>query len=127
MTQPQNLTLTSAGQSLLDLALQEGGSLEALFALQDAYNAQFAAEPFPLAQVPAATVPHPLALTDMPPAGVAFAPPAPVNTDLAAYFAARHYRLSTGDAGPLPGSATAPVAVALIDFSDTDFSAVDFK
>lgn len=111
-------TLTSAGQSLLDLALQEGGSLEALFALQDAYNAQFALEE------------NRLALTDLPPAGVAFVPPTPVNTDLADYFAARHYRLSTGDAGPLPGSApvaTTPVAVSLIDFSAVDFSAVDFK
>jgi|GEM_PF-5834416 len=125
MTQPQPQTLTSAGQSLLDLALQAGGSLEALFAIQDAYNAQFTAEQFP-----DATVPHRLALTDLPPAGVAFEPPAPVNTDLADYFAARHYRLSTGDAGPLPGSevvASTPGAVALIDFSAVDFSAVDFK
>jgi hypothetical protein len=109
------MTLTSAGQSLLDLALQEGGSLEALFALQDAYNAQYPDEK------------DRLALTDLPPPGVAFEPPAPVNTDLADYFAARRYRISTGDAGPRPGTAPVPVAVSLTDFSAADFSAVDFK
>ncbi len=81
------MTLISAGQSLLDLALQEGGSLEALFELHDAYLAQ-----------------HPQAnfcLTDMPPAGASLTAPDPVNADLAAYFAARHYRLNTGDVPPV--------------------------
>lgn len=81
------MTIISAGQSLLDVAIQELGSVEALFDLADAAG---------------------LAITDSLAPGAVLQ--VPVSTGaapaVASYFAGRGQRINTGDeAAPMPAPA----------------------
>jgi hypothetical protein len=70
--------VVSAGQSLLDVALQEAGSLAALFALADASGVAITdvLKPGQLLEAPAAAV---------------------VQPDVVGYFRGRGLRINTGD------------------------------
>lgn len=89
-------TTITAGQSLVDVAIQELGSVEALFDLADAAG---------------------LAITDLPEPGAVLPVPASASAApaIASYFAGRAQRLNTG----------APPALAqlvALDFDQLDFS-----
>ena len=95
-------TIVTAGQSLLDVAIQELGSLEALFDLADAAG---------------------LAITDvLTPGQVLEVPTSSVaRPELVSYFSSRQQRVNTGDTPPPPP----PPEVH--DFKEIDFKPVDFK
>ena len=83
------MTIITQGQSLVDVAVQELGSVAALFDLADANG---------------------LAITDLLTAGQSLTVPASANadTDLAGYFSSRSQRINTGDeivAAQLPQTA----------------------
>jgi hypothetical protein len=81
-----NSTIITEGQSLVDVALQEGGSLSQLFALADANGLGITdtLEPGQVLELPAGLVARP---------------------DITSYYARQSYRVNTGDVpagGPLP-------------------------
>ena len=96
-----NQTTVTAGQSLVDVAIQELGSVAALFALADAAG---------------------LAITDALTPGEELAVPAATaaRPELASYFRQLDYRVNTGAEVP-----PAPVLV-MHDYQPTDFAATDF-
>lgn len=97
-----SMTIISAGQSLVDVALQELGSVAALFDLADAAGLAITD-----ALTPGQQVPVPLSRSARP--------------DVAAYFSGRAQRLNTGaPAAPDP-------APRRRDFKPTDFSRPDFS
>lgn len=95
-------TTVSEGQSLVDVAVQECGSLTALFDLADANG---------------------LAITDALTPGQVLALPAPTAPDVASYFATRRQRINTGDAFFPILIGTGPRRdFNLLDFLKPDFS-----
>ena len=93
----------SAGQSLLDICLQELGDAEALFELAAANG---------------------LAITDpLTPGQLLILPAgAVVNSELVAYYRARNLRLNTANLPPLPE----PEPESLVDWDETDFDNDDW-
>lgn len=89
-------TIITAGQSLVDVAIQELGSVEALFELADAAG---------------------LAITDaLAPGALLLVPASPYALpDTAGYFRARAQRINTGD----------EVAASPLSLHDFDFPAFD--
>ena len=94
-----NATTITQGQSLVDVALQECGTVAALFDLADAAG---------------------LAITDVLTAGQVLAVPASAaaRPELVGYFAGRNYRVNTGD----EDRPTAPPATRQRYFSALFFS-----
>ncbi|GAA4349772.1 hypothetical protein GCM10023185_06760 [Hymenobacter saemangeumensis] len=95
-------TVISAGQSLVDVALQELGTVEALFDLADAAG---------------------LGITDVLSAGQSLEVPASpaALADVAAYFADRSQRINTAsEPAPVPAPALSN------DFDHNDFTPTDF-
>jgi hypothetical protein len=94
----------SAGQSLIDVCLQELGSLSALFDLADANGIPITAllQPGQLLQVPASALSRP---------------------EVAAYYAQRRQRVNVPDP-QLPG---APIILPPDEPDGGDFLKIDFK
>jgi len=93
-------TIITEGQSLVDVALQELGNVEALFDLADANG---------------------LAITDLLTPGQVLAVPASTSAvpSLADYFRARQQRINTG--APVP-----KLILRRRDFNAIDFQLIDF-
>ncbi|MDF7809904.1 LysM peptidoglycan-binding domain-containing protein [Hymenobacter sp. YC55] len=102
-------TLISAGQSLLDVCLQELGTLDALFDLADANGLSCTAvlRPGQVLQVPDSVLSRP---------------------EVVNYFAARSYRINVADA-VLPAGIVVPPDEpdTMQDFLPSDFKKADFK
>ncbi len=92
--------IVTEGQSLIDVAIQEYGSVEALFDLADANG---------------------LAITDLLTPGQVLAVPssAAAVPSLVSYFRARAQRINTG--APVP-----PLILLRRDFNPFDFQTIDF-
>ncbi|MBO2009162.1 LysM peptidoglycan-binding domain-containing protein [Hymenobacter negativus] len=95
------MTLITQGQSLVDVAVQELGSVAALFDLADANG---------------------LAITDLLTAGQTLTVPAADAADLptAAYFASRAQRINTGAQPPEPQP-------RIYDYRRSDYSPLDYN
>lgn len=95
-------TIASDGQSLVDVALQELGTVASLFDLADAAG---------------------LAITDVLTPGQVLAVPNSLvaRPELVDYFQRRAYRVNTGD------EAAPATATRRRDFKQSDFSPSDFK
>jgi hypothetical protein len=93
-------TIISAGQSLIDVAIQELGSVEALFDLADANG---------------------LAITDVLTPGQLLHVPdsAAMVADIVGYFGGRGQRINTGDT-------EVPASLEFRDFDKEDFDKEDF-
>ncbi|MDF7813600.1 hypothetical protein [Hymenobacter sp. YC55] len=99
----------SFGQSLLDICLQELGTLDALFDLADANGISITEllTPGQVLQVPASALSRP---------------------EVAAYFAGRQQRINVADTILPAGVVVPPVEPAtMLDFKPADFKKTDFK